>query len=177
MLLRQTGKFKPDITGLSPSEQLERIRERAGAMVDAQYRLLQTVLMPLMEEAGLSPLPLEELTEAQHAGVEEYFISNIAPVLTPLALEVEQPPMLPNLSLILGVELQPEGADESRFVAITLPDVLPRRVQSALLGRNGYVMLEDVVSTFCPLLFPGETVVSTTPFRVTRNGDIAVAEE
>ena len=32
MLLRQTGKFKPDITGLSPSEQLECIRERAGAM-------------------------------------------------------------------------------------------------------------------------------------------------
>ena len=154
-LLRQTGKFKPDLTGLSPSEQLDRIRERAGAMVDEQYRLLQQVLMPLMQEAGLSPLPLEELTEAQHAGVEEYFISNIAPVLTPLALEVEQPPMLPNLSLILGVELQPEGADESRFVAITLPDVLPRRVQSALLGRNGYVMLEDVVSTFCPLLFPG----------------------
>ncbi len=176
-LLRQTGKFKPDLTGLSPSEQLDRIRERAGAMVDEQYRLLQQVLMPLMQEAGLSPLPLEELTEAQHAGIEEYFISNIAPVLTPLALEVEQPPMLPNLSLILGVELQPEGAAESRFVAITLPDVLPRRVQSALLGRNGYVMLEDVVSTFCPLLFPGETVVSTTPFRVTRNGDIAVAEE
>lgn len=177
MLLRQTGKFKPDITGLSPSEQLERIRERAGAMVDAQYQLLQDVLMPLMEEAGLSPLKMEELTEAQHAGLEEYFINNIAPVLTPLAMEVEQPPLLPNLSLILGVELLPEGAQEPRFVAITLADILPRRVQAAVLGRRGYVMLEDVVSAFCPLLFPGEQVLSTTPFRVTRNGDIAVAEE
>ena len=177
MLLRQTGKFKPDITGLSPSEQLERIRERAGTMVDDQYNLLQNVLMPLMNEAGLSPLDLEELTEAQHAGLEEYFITNISPVLTPLAMEVEQPPLLPNLSLILGVELQNEETKESRFVAITLPEILPRRVQSAVLGRRGYVMLEDVVSTFCPLLFPGEKVVSTTPFRVTRNGDIAVAEE
>ncbi len=177
MLLRQTGKFKPDITGLSPSEQLDRIRERAGAMVDEQYKLLQEVLMPLMEEAGLSPLQLDELSEAQHAGLEEYFINNIAPVLTPLAMEVELPPMLPNLSLILGVELQAEGTPETRFVAMTLPESLPRRVQSAVLGRKGYVMLEDVVSRFCPLLFPGEKVVSTTPFRVTRNGDIAVAEE
>ena len=177
MLLRQTGKFKPDITGRSPSEQLELIRERTGAMVDEQYRLLQTVLMPLMQEAGLSPLALSELSEAQYAELEDYFITNIAPVLTPLAMEVEQPPMLPNLSLILGVELQSEDAPESRFVAITLPEVLPRRVQSAVLGRNGYVMLEDVVSSFCSLLFPGEKVVSTTPFRVTRNGDIAVAEE
>lgn len=177
MLLRQTGKFKPDIIGLSPSEQLERIRERAGAMVDEQYKLLQTVLMPLMEEAGLSPLDMEELTEAQLAGLEEYFINNIAPVLTPLAMEVEQPPLLPNLSLILGVELLPEGAGEARFVAVTLPEVLPRRLQSAVLGRKGYVMLEDVVSRFCTLLFPGEKVVSSTPFRVTRNGDIAVAEE
>ena len=177
MLLRQTGKFKPDITGLSPSEQLERIRERARAMVDEQYRLLQQVLMPLMEEAELSPLALNNLTEAQHASLEEYFISNIAPILTPLAMEVEQPPTLPNLSLILGVELQQEGSSDTRFVAITLPDALPRRVQSAVLGRNGYVMLEDMVSTFCPLLFPGENVTSTTLFRVTRNGDIAVAEE
>ncbi len=177
MLLRQTGKFKPDITGLSPSEQLERIRKRAGAMVDDQYHLLQEVLMPLLNEAGLSPLDMDELTEAQHAGLEEYFIDNIAPVLTPLAMEVEQPPALPNLSLILGIELLPEGAQEARFVAITLPEVLPRRVQSSVLGRRGYVMLEDVVSRFCPLLFPGERVISTTPFRVTRNGDIAVAEE
>jgi polyphosphate kinase len=109
MLLRQTGKFKPDLTGLSPSEQLERIRERAGAMVDTQYHLLQEVLMPLMVEAGLSPQKLDDLTEAQHAALEEYFINNISPILTPLAMEVEQPPMLPNLSLILGVELQPAG--------------------------------------------------------------------
>ncbi len=177
MLLRQTGKYKPDITGLSPSEQLECIRERAGAMIEEQYRLLQTVLMPLLEEAGLSPLHPDDLNEAQYAGLEEYFHHQIAPILTPLAMEVEQPPMLPNLSLILGVELQSEQGGETRFVAITLPEALPRRVQSSVLGRNGYVMLENVVSAFCPLLFPGETVVSTTPFRVTRNGDIAVAEE
>lgn len=177
MLLQQTGKFKPDITGLAPSEQLERIRARAGAMIDEQYDLLQQTLMPLMEEAGLSPLSMDELTEAQLAGLEEYFSSNIAPALTPLAMEVEHPPMLPNLSLILGVELQAPESEESRFVAITLPEIQPRRVQSAVLGRRGYVMLEDVVSAFCPLLFPGERVVSTTPFRVTRNGDIAVAEE
>ena len=177
MLLRQTGKFKPDLTGLSPSEQLERIRERAGSMVNTQYHLLQTVLMPLMNEAGLSPQTLSDLSETQLATLEDYFINNIAPVLTPLAMEVEHPPMLPNLSLILGVELQPAGGGENRFVAITLPEALPRRVQSAVLGRNGYVMLEDMVSTFCPLLFPGEQVLSTTPFRVTRNGDIAVAEE
>ncbi len=177
MLLQQTGKFKPDITGLAPSEQLERIRARAGAMIDEQYDLLQQTLMPLMEEAGLSPLSMDELTEAQLAGLEEYFSSNIAPALTPLAMEVEHPPMLPNLSLILGVELQAPESEGSRFVAITLPEIQPRRVQSAVLGRRGYVMLEDVVSAFCPLLFPGERVVSTTPFRVTRNGDIAVAEE
>ena len=92
MLLQQTGKFKPDITGLAPSEQLERIRARAGAMIDEQYDLLQQTLMPLMEEAGLSPLSMDELTEAQLAGLEEYFSSNIAPALTPLAMEVEHPP-------------------------------------------------------------------------------------
>ncbi len=64
-----------------------------------------------------------------------------------------------------------------RFVAVTLPDALPRRVHSACLGKEGYVLLEDVVAAFIGTLFPGESILCQSPFRVTRNGDIAVEEE
>ena len=177
VLLQQAGKASPDVTGLSPGEQLELVRARTEEMVRAQYELMNGELLPLMREAGVAPVGMDELSEAQRSTLEEYFVSNIAPLLTPLAMEVENAPVLPNLSLILGLELASGAADESRLVAVTLPDSLPRRVHSACLGEEGYVMLEDLTEAFVGHLFEGERVVSCTLLRVTRNGDITVQEE
>ncbi len=180
-LRRQSGKGERDLAGLSATEQLELIRQRASGMMEDQYRLMGEELMPLLRQHGLAPCRMEELSEAQHDMLEEHFLANIAPLLTPLAMEVEMPPLLPNLNLILGLELLPPAveneAPQPRFVAVTLPDALPRRVHSACLGKEAYVMLEDVVATFIGTLFPGERLLSQSPFRVTRNGDIAVEEE
>lgn len=177
LFLQQTGKFAPDLTGLSPADQLDRIRERAGRMVAAQYRLFLEELMPLMQGAGIAPLHMHELSESQRTVLEEHFDSNISPLLTPLAMEVGVPPVLPNLNIILGLELVDDSTEVSRFVAVVLPDVLPRRIHSACLGKDGYVLAEDLVATFIGRLFPGERVVNQSPLRVTRNGDIAVVEE
>lgn len=177
MLLRQSGKYAADRTGLAPTEQLELIRLRASGMVADQYMLMNRELMPLMQQAGISPLPISELTETQYAALEEHFLNNIAPLLTPLAMEVEYPPLLPNLHIILALELREAGSESTRLVTVVLPETLPRRVHSAALGRDGYVLLEDLVSEFIGHLFPEEVLVHICPFRVTRNGDIAVAEE
>ncbi len=180
-LRRQAGKSLRDLAGLSDDEQLELIRQRTATMVEAQYRLMGGELMPLLHERHLAPHRMEELTEAQHDMLEEHFLSNIAPLLTPLAMEVEHPPLLPSLSLILGLSLLPPATEGEvpapRFVAVTLPDALPRRIHSACLGKEGYVLLEDLVAAFIGSLFPGEQIVCQSPFRVTRNGDIAVEEE
>lgn len=177
VLLARSGKPTPDITGLSPDAQLELIRTRTEAMVQEQYSLMERELLPLMREAGVAPVLMEDLSETQRNTLEAYFLSQIAPLLTPLAMEVDNAPVLPNLSLILGVELANDDSAETRLVAVTLPDSLPRRVHSACLGDEGYVMLEDLVGAFIGHLFEGERLVNLTPLRVTRNGDIGVQEE
>ena len=176
VLLHRSGKFKPDLTGLAPGEQLELIHSRVERMMREQYELMEE-LRPGLMEAGLYPLPMEALSETQRLALEDYFVLNVAPLLTPVAMERENPPLLPNLALIVGAELLAPGEEQSRFIAVTLPDSLPRCIRSAALGKEGYVLLEELVMTFLHKLFPGETVVRTAPFRVTRNGDIAVQEE
>ncbi len=177
MLMRQTGKFSPDLAGMSPTEQLESIRKRASAMVAEQYALMEDELMPLMKQAHIAPLCMDELSESQHDTLEAHFAASVAPLLTPLAMEVEMPPVLPSLNIIIALELQDDATGASRWVAVVLPDSLPRRIHSACLGKDGYVLVEDLVGAFIGSLFPGETVVGQSPLRVTRNGDIAVAEE
>lgn len=176
VLLRQGNKPSPDLAGLSPTEQLELIHTRVGKMVQEQYDLL-AALRPDLEAADLYPLPMSELDDVQTAGLRRYFNANVAPLLTPMAMEVEYPPVLPNLHLVLGLELQAEGAEKPRLLAVTLPQSLPRLVHASALGRDGYVLLEDLVSAFIGTLFPQERIVNISPFRVTRNGDIAAAEE
>lgn len=176
LLLKQGGKTSGDLSGLSPTEQLELIHARVRRMVQEQYDLLEN-LRPALQENGLYPIPMAEVEETQLPALKNYFDANIAPLLTPMAMEVERPPVLPNLHLILGFELQADTAEPPRLLAVTLPDVLPRRIHAAALGKEGYVLLEDLVATFIGTLFPQERVVNITPFRVTRNGDIAAAEE
>ena len=177
VLMERSGKSAVDLTGLSAGAQLELVRKRTEEMVREQYALMDDELLPLMQEAGIAPVRMDEVSAAQRSTLEEYFTARIAPLLTPLAMEVENAPLLPNLSLILGLELTGGSAEESRLVAVTLPDCLPRRVHSACLGEEGYVMLEDLVGAFIGNLFEGERLLSQTPLRVTRNGDIAVQEE
>lgn len=163
MLLQRAGKNRPELTGLTPTDELERIRVRANAMVAEQYELLTAELLPLMEQAGLQPLHLDDLDEIQLGDLEKYFTSGVAPLLTPLAMEVEMPPVLPNLSLVLAVELRTNGEPGSRMVAVTLPETLPRRVHTATLDKQGYVMLEELAARFISLLLPGEEVLGCTP--------------
>ena len=176
-LMERSGKGKRDLTGLTPTEQLERIRTRTQVMVQKQYALMNDELLPLMREAGIAPVCMAELNEAQRSSLELVFTQQVAPLLTPLAIEEAHPPVLPNLSLIIALELATPGEDIPRLVAVTLPDSLPRRIHAACLEQDGYVMLEDLASTCIGQLFEGERVLNCTVFRVTRNGDIAVQEE
>lgn len=177
MLVARSGKGKADLTGLMPGEQLELIRKRAQEMVHSQYELFENELLPLMRDAGVAPVAMSELNDAQRSTLESYFLSEVAPLLTPLAPEVDKPPILPNLNLILGVELATPGEPGSRIVAVTLPDCLPRRIHAACLGQDAYVLSEDLTAHFITHFFENERILNCVPLRVTRNGDIAVQEE
>ncbi len=179
-LQRQTenNASSTDYTGMTTGEQLKLIRHRTVEMVQKQYDLVGQELLPLLHEEGLAPVHMNTLGEAGKAALEQHFINNIAPLLTPLAMEVESPPQLPSLNIILGAVLQ-SGTEpgNTRFVAIVLPDILPRRTHAPTLGQDAYVLTEELTAAFIGHFFPDEEVIHVYPFRVTRNGDIAVAEE
>ena len=176
-LMQQSGQALPDAAGQTPAEQLESICTRAKEIMQRQYELMNTLLLPLMREAGIAPIPLKDLNEAQLSSLGTLFMQQVAPLLTPLALEEERAITLPNLSLALGVELAGQEADKSRLAVVALPEVLPRRVHAACLEEDGYVLLEDLAAHFIGMLFEGERILHCTPLRVTRNGDVAVQEE
>ncbi len=179
MLLSRSGRKAPDPSGMTPNQQLTAIRKRVHEMVDSQYGLFRDALLPALNSAGIRFLNPKSLTPAQAAQVAAAFHDAIAPLLTPLGIVPEEdPPMVPGLQLVVACRVADHEKGSIRHVLIPIPEGVPRRVPVSDVGdSSAFVLVEDVVAHHADELFPGEEVVATTCFRVTRNGDIAVQEE
>jgi len=179
ILLRRSGRKAPDASGLTPGRCLGAIRERVLQMTADQYTLLAATLLPAMDAAGIRLLPVRDLTLTQLAKATATFDDSIFPLLTPLAIDPESPaPAIPGLQIIVACSLVDPETHATRHVLIPVPDTLGRRVVVSSVGsEHAFVLIEDLVASQAGRFFPGETVTSTTAFRVTRNGDIAVHEE
>lgn len=180
-LMRATGTRKRGISGLTPSQQLVNIRKRASRMIEDQYTLLNEQLIPGMAEHGMTLLKAEDLTPHQLELLAQRFQQSISPLLTPLAYSEDSlAPSLPALSIIVACELVKEGTEEARTVLIPVPDQIPRFIHLHSGDDQNIEFLipvEEVIPLFAEEFFPDEKLSSTLPFRITRNGDIAVHEE
>jgi polyphosphate kinase len=139
-------------------------------------------------------LDYEELDPSQRAFADDYFETNVYPVLTPLAFDPARPfPHISNLSLNLAVLVR-TPQEEDRFARVKVPRALPRLVpicapddvgphcevkpdSSARGGRVFYfVWLEQLIVAHLDAVFPGLEVVEAHPFRVTRDAEVAIQE-
>ncbi len=179
MLLQRSGRKKPDPSGMTPTQQLAAIRRRVQQMVEDQYRLFNEVLCKALQEKGIRLLNPKALSPAQSDQVAAAFHDSISPLLTPLAVVAdEEPPLVPALQLAVACRISDNETGTLRHALIPIPDGIGRRV-AVSDGSEGvaFVLIEDVVARHAGDLFPGEDVVATACFRVTRNGDIAVQED
>jgi polyphosphate kinase len=179
MLMRRSGRKAPDASGLTPAKNLAELRQRLLTMVADQYTLLSDTLVPAMKKAGIRPLHPRELTLEQAAQVDAAFEDAIFPLLTPLAIDPDSAALVvPALQITVACRLHDPETQKYRHALIPIPEALGRRISVNVEGEGyGFVLIEDVVASRARMLFPGENVTSTTAFRVTRNGDIAVQEE
>lgn len=184
-LMRASGSRKRGISGLTPSQQLKNIRMRATRMIEDQYTLLNEQLIPAMAEKGMILLKGADLTPHSQETLYQRFQQSISPLLTPLAYSEETlAPSLPALKIILACELVSKESNETRTVLIPVPDQIPRFIHmpsndevDESLHTESLIPVEELIPLFVEEFFPDEQLLSTLPFRITRNGDIAVQEE
>ena len=167
--------------GLTPTELLGRLRVRIHQMVDDQYQIARETVLPAIRDAGLRLLRPDELTPDQQAAVEHYFVREVFPVLTPLAIDPGHPlPRIRNLSLNLAVTLrQPWITGAPPLMAVVeVPEVLDRFVPlPSADGQRDFILLEDVIAPRVGKIFRGFEVMRCSAFRITRNSDLNFDEE
>ncbi len=169
----------PDLSGLTPAQQLAAVGERAHAFVAKLYRLVGEELLPALAERRIRLVSFDALTEAQRAAVGAYFRDAVLPVLTPLAIDVERPfPLLSSLSLNVAVLLDAEpGASARRLAIVQLPAGLARLVRIADADTVSFVLLEDIIRANLPQLFPGQPILEARVMRLARDAEMDLDDE
>ncbi len=179
MMLKQDIN-KPDMAGLTPSEQLEAIQKRTCQMVEMQYKCYNDDLVPHLAENSIHISNVSDLTPSRQKFIEERYKDQILPVLTPIALYEESThhPIFSNLNLHILVRLKPNSNTlKSRFAVVPVPLNIQRIIPIPRNNGAQYILVDDLIQTHIHLLFPGEEIAETVPFRLTRNADINLEDE
>jgi polyphosphate kinase len=115
--------------GLTPAQQLEAIRRRAGKLM-ADQQITWLALRRQLDEAGISVIDPTDLKPGDREWLEDRFMAEVFPVLTPLALDPAHPfPFVANRGFGLALELE-RVSDNIRLQALTLiPSSIDRFVR------------------------------------------------
>ncbi|NBH83921.1 RNA degradosome polyphosphate kinase [bacterium C-53] len=168
---------KPDISGMTPEEQLLALTKETHDLVNLQYSTYNRSLIPLLKQNGLNVvMSHEELSEEQAAFVDSYFEEDVYPVLTPMAVDSSRPfPLIRNKTLNIGALLSKK--DEIDFATVQVPDVLPRIVEIPGKEEKTVILLEEVIERNIEKLFLNYHVICAHPFRIMRNADLTIDED
>jgi polyphosphate kinase len=177
----ESGVHAPGNDGLTPAETLRATHQRIRRMVHEQYVCWREELLPELARNGIRFIPPAQLGEVDLQWLENFYRSEVRPVLTPLAIDPNHPfPQLLNKSLNIIVQLEMKtGAETLRHLAVVqAPRVLPPVVRLPRAdGRRDYVFLGQVMGHFLGDLFPGTHILGYWHFRVTRNSELYLDEQ
>lgn len=123
------GDMASGIDGMTPSRMLSQIAKVAHQAVDEQYRILNEEILPALAKEDIRYLKREELTPAQSAWVKAYFDNQVAPVLTPISIDLAHPfPRLVNKSLNFMVTIDSKDGKDSFGRMLILQSCQPLEV-------------------------------------------------
>jgi len=169
------GEDCPDLSGLRPEELLRSICQRTHQMVEDQYSSFNRI-ETVLSQSGVRRLGAEALNARQIRQASQIFQSEIATVLTPLAVDVHKPlPRIPNQALAVCLRLRDGSKDHS--AVIPFPHSVQRILTLSSDSGYAYLLLEDAVALFADQLVPGLELIECVAFRITCPADKATLHD
>jgi len=152
---------------------LQRYREVVMDLLAQQATSFREAIRPALAREGVHLLSWNDLNETEREEAAAYFRKNVYPVLTPQAVDTSHPfPFISNLSDSLVMRLIDPDTDEPFFARVKIPQQLPQWIE--LKSRRGdgdqcFTALRAMIQHHLVELFPGMTIDSVLPIRVTRS--------
>ncbi|WP_459852040.1 RNA degradosome polyphosphate kinase [Dongia sp. agr-C8] len=165
--------------GLTPRQQLAAINQRSGELMRDQQTHWRTLRQELRDN-GLCVVDVAEITPAEKEWLDSYFLDQIFPVLTPMAIDPAHPfPFIPNQGFAMVMQLKNTADGKMMKALIPVPNQLPRFIRFPGIDPKNvrFLTLEALVGLYLHRLFPGYELVDHGYFRLIRDSEIEVMEE
>ncbi len=165
--------------GLTPRQQLAAINQRSGELMRDQQAHWRTLRQEL-RDVGLYVMDVAEISPAEKEWLDGYFLDQIFPVLTPMAIDPAHPfPFIPNQGFAMVLQLKQTSDGKMMKALIPVPNQLPRFVRFPGIDPKNvrFLTLEALVGLYLHRLFPGFELVDRGYFRLIRDSEIEVMEE
>ncbi|MCK8482824.1 RNA degradosome polyphosphate kinase [Aliiroseovarius sp. S2029] len=176
--LVREGVTTPAADGLSPTEQLKLIDTDARALM-ARQQVVFEELAGEMQSQGIIICRRDDLTKEDHDYLDRIFLSQVFPVLSPLAIDPAHPfPFIPNTGYTLALQLERKSDKQKLKALLPIPQQIDRFVPlPAEEGQYRFLPLEDLLLEHLGLLFPGYVEKGSCAFRILRDSDLEVEDE
>jgi polyphosphate kinase len=172
---------KKDPSGLTPSQQIERVGKRVREIIAEQHACFSTKLEPALIAADIKRVLPQDLEESHRDLCTSIFSNELFPVLTPVSISAQRPfPLLKGGLIHFLILLKSHETDSSAplYAVVPIPENLHRFVSLPTREKGyKYILIEDLIGMHLDKLFTGETIVEKIRFRITRNADMSVQED
>jgi len=165
--------------GLTLTEKRDVLSKLTHEFVDDQYDCWNARLRPSLTANGIRVLGLHELNSEAQRFVDEYCEKELDPLLTPVTVDPAHPfPRVINKALCVGFLLRRRRRSALTYTGVvSVPRALPRLIRLPSEDTVDFIFLADLVAHHAVRMYHGYDIVSSAPFRVTRNSNLYLAEE
>src|SRR3954471_16393077 len=127
--------------GLSPAEQLVLINETVSKLAIDQQAIWRD-LRGILAEFGIILVDGRDVPKAERSWIEDHFLHNIFPLLTPLAIDPAHPfPFIPSLGFTIALYLARVSDGKPMNALIRMPGKIDRFIRFPNPGKDGEVRL------------------------------------
>ncbi len=165
--------------GLTLTAKRDILAKLTHQFVDDQYDCWNSRLRPALAENGIRVLGLHELDSEALRFVNDYCERELDPLLTPVTVDPAHPfPRVINKALCVAFLLRRRRRSALTYTGVvSVPRVLPRLIRLPSTDTVDFIFLADLVAHHAARMYHGYDIVSSAPFRVTRNSNLYLAEE
>ena len=158
-------------TGMTSQEQIDAILKQTK-LINKRKEAVYEELMARVAEQGIRILRFNELDEDGARYLEGYFKSEIAPLISPTVIGRRQPfPFLKNKEIYAAAVLGAKRKKDRLGIIPCTSNIFGRLI--AVPGMPGtYMLAEELILHFAPVVFKGYKIKSKSLLRITRNADI-----
>lgn len=158
-------------TGMTSQEQIDAILKQTK-LINKRKEAVYEELMACVAEQGIRIFRFNELDEDGARYLEGYFKSEIAPLISPTVIGRRQPfPFLKNKEIYAVAVLGAKGKKDRLGIIPCTSNIFGRLI--AVPGMPGtYMLAEELILHFAPVVFKGYKIKSKSLLRITRNADI-----